>query len=80
MSRREHLSWRAFGLVLLAIAALWPRSHAARASDDHDRAVAGHVIRGQFETAGARPLAEGLPRPRSVRLVVADSEETPVNN
>lgn len=80
MSRREHLSLRAAGLLLLAIAALWPRSHAGHSPDDHDRAVAGHVIRGHFETAAARPSAEDVPRPRSARLVVADSDEAPVSN
>lgn len=84
MSAREHLSLRAASLLLLAIVALWPRSHAGHAPEDQDhhpdRAVAAQVIRGHFETAGARPSAEGVPRPRSARLLVVEPEETSLTN
>ena len=72
MSWRAHLGLRAFGLLLLAIVALWPKSHAAR----HDRSVAHHAIRGQFTTAAARPSADDVPRPRNVRLVDEDMDES----
>ena len=72
MSRQEHLRLRAFGLLLLAVVALWPRSRPTT----HDRAVARHAVRGQFTTAAARPSAEDLPRPRNVRLVVDDADES----
>jgi hypothetical protein len=72
MSRREHLGLRAFAVLLLAIAALWPRSRPTT----HDRAVARHAVRGQFATAAARPSADDLPRPRNVRLVVEDLDES----
>jgi hypothetical protein len=70
MTAREHHALRAFGLLLLAIAALWPRSHATH----HDSAVARHAIRGQYATAAARPSAEDPPRPRSERLFSVTAE------
>ena len=72
MSRREHLGLRAFAVLLLAAAALWPRSRPT----NHDRAVARHAIRAQYATAAARPSAEDLPRPRNVRLVADDVDES----
>jgi hypothetical protein len=88
MTAREHHALRAFGVLLLAIAALWPRSHAAH----HDNAVARHAIRGQYTTAAARPSAGELPRPRTLssqiddaapvetRLVVDDADESQLRN
>lgn len=70
MSRREHLGLRGFAVVLLAVAALWPRSRATHS----DREVARHAIRGQYATAAARPSAEDPPRPRSERLFSAAAE------
>jgi len=61
MSARQHHALRAFGVLLLAIAALWPRSHATR--QDHE--VARHAVRSQFTTAAARPSADDVPRPRA---------------
>jgi hypothetical protein len=72
MSRREHLGLRAFALLLLAIAALWPRSRPTT----HDRAVARHAVRAQFATAAARPSTNDLPRPRTARLVVDDVDDS----
>jgi hypothetical protein len=72
MSRREHMALRGFGVLLLAIAALWPRSR----TTSHDPAVARHAVRIQYATAAARPSADDLPRPRNVRLVVEDTDES----
>jgi hypothetical protein len=76
MTAREHHALRAFGVLLLAIAALWPRSHATH----HDSAVARHAIRGQFTTAAARPSADDVPRPRNARVVVDDVDESQLRN
>lgn len=76
MTAREHHALRASGLLLLAVAALWPRSHATR----HDNGVARHAVRGQFATAAARPSADDLPRPRSARLVVEDLDESELSD
>ena len=72
MSRREHLGLRAFAVLLLAIVALWPRSRAT----SHDRTVARHTVRAQYATTAARPSVDDLPRPRNVRLVVEDTDES----
>jgi hypothetical protein len=72
MSRREHVGLRAFGVLLLVVAALWPRSRPMA----HDHAVARHAVRGQYATAAARPSARDLPRPRTPRLVADDTDES----
>lgn len=76
MSRREHMNLRGFAVLLLAVAALWPRSREA----NHDPAVARHAVRGQYATAAARPSADELPRPRNVRLVVDDTDESQLSD
>jgi hypothetical protein len=76
MTAREHHALRGFAVLLLAVAALWPRSRAPQ----HDLGVARHAIRGQYATAAARPSADDTPRPRNVRLVVDDADESQLNN
>lgn len=72
MTAREHHALRAFGVLLLAIAALWPRSHATH----HDSAVARHAVRAHYATAAARPSADDIPRPRHARLDLDDADES----
>lgn len=76
MTAREHHVLRAFGVLLLAVAALWPRSHATHQTGS----VARHAVRGQYATAAARPSADDVPRPRNVRLVVEDTDESQLRN
>lgn len=70
MTAREHHVLRAFGVLLLAVAALWPRSHAAHQNDP----LARHAIRVQYATTAARPSADDAPRPRNARLVSEAAE------
>lgn len=73
MTAREHHVLRAFGVLLLAIAALWPRSHATQQTNQAS-VVARHAIRVQYATTAARPSADDLPRPRNVRVVAEGAE------